>query len=124
MLWNFLAFFLVITHLVFVAFALVGGVAVLRWPRLAWIHLPAVAWGAWVQFAHRICPLTPLENWLRVRAGEAAYSSGFIEHYVAPVLYPSRMGSGLQVLLGGLLIAVNVCAYAVVWRRHRRRRAF
>lgn len=107
----------VVLHLLFVAFVVCGGVLVLRWPRIAWAHLPAAAWGAWVEFAGWICPLTPLEIWLRRRGGEAAYSSSFVEQYLLPVLYPPTLSRESQWLLGGVVILVNALVYAVVLRQ-------
>lgn len=120
MTWRLLADFVVIVHLAFVLFALLGGLFVLRWPRMAWLHLPVVAWGAYVEFSGTLCPLTPLENWLRRQGGEPGYSTGFIEHYVVPVLYPAELSRDLQLILGGIVIAVNVFVYSVVWMRRRR----
>jgi hypothetical protein len=110
----------VVVHLAFVVFVVVGGLLVLRWPRLAWIHVPAAAWGAWIEFAGWICPLTPFENWLRERSGDASYSAGFIEQYVVPTLYPELLSRGLQWMLGSLVIVVNAVVYLFVWRNGRR----
>jgi hypothetical protein len=107
----------VIVHLAFVVFVVCGGLLALRWPRAAWVHLPAAAWGAWIEFAGWICPLTPLENWLRGRAGGAVYASSFVEHYLSPVLYPSALSRDLQWLLGGVVLLVNAAVYAIVIRR-------
>jgi uncharacterized protein DUF2784 len=107
----------VILHFTFVLFVVLGGLLVLRWRRVAYLHLPAVIWGAWIEFTGRICPLTPLENSLRARAGEAGYSGGFIEHYLLPVLYPSDLTRTIQIVLGALVIAVNLSIYAYLLRR-------
>jgi hypothetical protein len=110
-------------HAAFVLFVVGGGLLVLRWPRIAWLHLPAAAWGAWVELAGWICPLTPLENWLRGEGGGAAYMSGFIEHYVIPVLYPAALTRPVQWVLGGLVVLVNAVVYTAVYRRHGARKA-
>lgn len=120
MVFRLLADATVVVHLGFVLFVVLGGLLALRWPRAAWVHLPAAAWGAWIEFAGWICPLTPLENWLRLRGGEPAYASSFVEHYVVPVLYPASLSRELQWMLGILVIAVNAAVYVIVWRRHRR----
>jgi hypothetical protein len=109
----------VVLHLMFVAFVVCGGLLVLRWRRVAWFHVPAAAWGAWVEFAGWICPLTPLENWLRVRGGSSAYTTGFVERYLLPVLYPESLSRDVQWVLGGLVIVVNAVVYAVVIRSRR-----
>lgn len=120
MMYQFLADATVVLHLVFVAFVIVGGLLALRWPRAAWLHLPAAAWGAWVELAGWICPLTPLENWLRVRGGAAAYSTGFVERYLLPVLYPDSLSRDIQCALGLLVILLNGIVYAVVMlSRHK-----
>ena len=107
----------VVLHLAFVLFVVLGGVLVARWPRVAWVHLPAAAWGAWVEFAGRVCPLTPLENWLRQQGGGPAYTATFIEHYLVPVLYPPSLSRELQWGLGGLVLVVNAAVYLFVLRR-------
>jgi len=112
---------IVVLHALFVVFAFAGGVLVLRWPRIAILHVPAAAWAAWVELSGTICPLTPLENeWRRV-AGGARYEGGFIEHYVVPVLYPSGLTPRVQLALGLLLIVANVAIYGFAWRRASRR---
>jgi len=107
----------VVAHLVFVAFAVGGGLLALRWPRVAWVHAPAAAWAAFIEFSGRICPLTPLENALRRRAGLDDYTGDFIAAYVFPVLYPSGLTRRAQIGLGLVVVAVNVAAYWVVLRR-------
>lgn len=114
MLFRFLADATVVFHLLFVAFVICGGVLVMRWPRVAWVHLPAAAWGAWVELAGWICPLTPLENWLRMQGGSDTYSSGFVERYLLPVLYPESLSRDVQWTLGLLVILLNGIIYAVV----------
>ena len=109
----------VLLHLLFIAFALAGGALVLWRLRIAWLHLPAVAWAAYVEFTATICPLTPLENALRRRAGAAGYDGGFIEHYLIPVIYPAGLTPSIQVAIGGLVVALNVAFYAAAWKRHR-----
>lgn len=108
---------MVLIHFAFVAFVVLGGFLVLRWPRIAWIHLPAAAWGAWIEFAGWICPLTPLEVRLRRLGGEAGYPGGFVEHYILPVLYPAGLTREVQIGLGLLVLVLNVVVYSVVWRR-------
>jgi hypothetical protein len=120
MLFRVLADVAVVLHVGFVLFVVVGGVLVMRWPRVAWVHLPAAAWGAWVEFAGWVCPLTPLENALRTRGGEAAYTSSFVEQYLMPILYPAVLSRELQYVLGALVLIVNALVYAFVLRRRLR----
>lgn len=110
---------LVVLHLLFVVFVAVGGLLVLRWPGVAWAHLPAVLWGAGIELAGGICPLTPLEQELRRRAGQAAYRGDFVSHYVLPVLYPAGLTREAQLGLGALVILVNLAIYAAALRRRR-----
>jgi len=118
---TFLADLLVLAHLLFVAFVMAGGILLIRWPRLIWLHLPAAIWGAYIELAGGICPLTPLENHLRVQAGQDGYSGGFVDHYLLPILYPANLTLPVQQVLGGLVILVNLAIYAwVFWLRHKR----
>lgn len=107
----------VLIHFGFILFVVFGGLLVLRWPRVAWVHLPAAAWGAGIELLGVICPLTPLEKALHRTAGEAGYEGGFIGQYLVPVIYPPGLTYGVQLALGLLVIAVNVGVYAIVRRR-------
>jgi hypothetical protein len=114
---------IVLLHLAFVVFVVAGGLLVARWPRLAWAHVPAVIWGAAIEFAGGICPLTPLENALRRRGGAAGYAGGFVEHTIVPVLYPAALGREAQWGLGAGVLLVNAAVYGgVIVRRLRARR--
>ena len=112
----------VVVHLLFVFFVVAGGLLLLRWPGLIWLHLPAVAWGVYIEFSSGICPLTPLENQLRLEAGHDAYSGGFVEHYLLPILYPENLTPGVQQVLGTLVFLVNLAIYAWVFRVLQQRR--
>ena len=122
MLFKLLADTVAFIHLLFVAFAVAGGLLALRWRWLPWLHLPALAWGATVELSGWICPLTPLENWLRAAGGAAGYSGGFVDHYLLPLLYPASLERGTQLVLGLALLAINAVAYSLVWRRRARSR--
>lgn len=87
---------------------------------MAWLHLPAVLWGAWIEFSGGICPLTPLENWLRTRGAQAGYEGGFVEHYLLTALYPEGLTREVQWVLGALVLAVNGVMYWLIWRRKTR----
>ncbi len=123
MFYRALADAVVVLHFGFVLFVVLGGLFALRWPRVAWFHLPTAVWGAGIEFLGGICPLTPLEIRLRRLGGEAGYAGGFVEHYVLPVLYPEALTRDVQYLLGGIVIGLNVLIYAIVLRRLRARRA-
>jgi len=109
-------------HFLIIIFALFGSFLILRWPKMIWLHLPALAWGAYIELSGNICPLTPLENHFRELAGEGAYYGGFITHYLGPIIYPANLTRGGQYLALAILVAFNLAGYGLVWRRHRRRR--
>jgi len=112
-----------ILHGLFVAFVIFGGLLALWRPRLAWLHLPALAWGATVIAMGWICPLTPLENQLRALAGQGTYDGGFIQHYLWPLIYPPGITRGMQVALAAVLAGGNAAVYLALWRRCKKARA-
>ena len=123
MLAELLADLLVLIHLAFILFVVLGGLLVLRWPRIAFIHLPAALWGALIEFGNWICPLTPLEQKLRQSAGEGVYSGSFVEQYVLPLIYPSGLTREVQIGLGLLVLLLNFLIYAcLLWKWKKRRR--
>jgi hypothetical protein len=106
-------------HLAFVLFVVLGGFLVLRRPKLAWLHVPAALWGALIEFVGWICPLTPLEVALRQAAGSAGYSGDFLEHYLVAVMYPEGLTREVQFALGAVVVVLNAAIYAAVLRRAR-----
>lgn len=118
-----LADLVVVLHFTFVLFVIFGGLLVLRWPRLAYLHLPVAVYGALIEFFGWVCPLTPLEKRLRESAGLEGYEGGFVEHYILPVLYPSGLTRGVQLVLGSLVIGMNLAIYGVIASRRRKRPA-
>ncbi|MHB8987208.1 MAG: DUF2784 domain-containing protein [Desulfobulbia bacterium] len=122
MIYRIAADCVLLLHLAFTLFAVLGGLLVLRRPSLLWLHLGAVFWGVAIELADWICPLTPLENFLRERGGEAGYAGGFIEHYIGLILYPENLTIELRYLLGLGLVAVNLLIYGYIfWIRRRRK---
>ena len=119
MAYRLLADATVALHAAFIVFVVAGGLLVSRNARWALLHLPAVAWVAWLEFTGAICPLTPLENALRARAGGDGYAGGFIDHYLVPVIYPAGLTPGIQVALGAALLVGNAWLYWRAWRRRR-----
>jgi hypothetical protein len=117
---TFLADVLVVLHFAFVLFVVAGGLLVLRWPKMAWVHLPAAAWGAIVEITGWICPLTPLENWLRRRGGLDVYAGDFVARYIAPTLYPEGLTRESQLLMGAVVVVLNAAIYTIVLRRRPR----
>ena len=111
----------VFVHLFFVLFVAAGAVFSLKWPRVMWVHLPAVAWGAYIEFSGGICPLTPLENALRGRAGLDYYSGDFVARYLFPVLYPGGLTREAQMAIGLVVLAVNLGLYTFVYMRRASR---
>jgi hypothetical protein len=115
--YGLLADLVVLIHLVFVLFVLFGGLLILRWRRLSWVHLPAAAWGALVEFGGWVCPLTPLENHLRELGGDNGYRSDFVAQYLLPTLYPENLTRDAQVLFGAGVLVVNAVVYGYLYRR-------
>ena len=118
MTYRILAELVLVLHFCFVLFVVLGGVLVLRWRPLLWLHLPAVAWGVLVQCFLLTCPLTLVENWLRRLGGGAGYAGGFVEHYISAILY-ADVGRQFQITLGLLLLALNLAVYSYVVPRRR-----
>jgi len=112
---------LVLVHLVFILFVLFGAWLVLRWRRLAWLHVPAFLWGAAIEFLGAVCPLTPLELRFRQIAGETPYSGGFVNHYIMPLIYPAGLTPSIQLWLGVFVVVLNAAIYGYVMVRARRR---
>ena len=113
----------VLLHFAFVVFVVCGGFLVLRWPRLAWLHLPAAVWGVLIELCGWVCPLTPLEQYLRRLASRPPYAGGFVEHYILPILYPAELTRSLQLGMGAAVLLLNGVIYVLVYRHWRRRRS-
>src|SRR5687767_14394375 len=111
-----------VVHFLFVVFVVLGGFAALRWRRLASVHVPVALYGAAIEFLGFICPLTPLEVWLRRQGGEAGYEGGFIEHYIMAALYPTGLTREIQLALGVGVLLLNAIVYAIVLKRYKPRR--
>ena len=122
MLWRLLADGVLVLHLVFIGFAVLGGLWTWYWRPAMLLHLPALAWAAWVEFQGWICPLTPLENRLRAAGGAAGYEGSFIEQYLLPLIYPAAPTPSIQLLLGSILVAFNAIVYLLGFMRKRKRR--
>ena len=110
---------IVISHLLYILFVLFGALLLLRWPRLVWLHIPAVIWGILVEFMGWYCPLTPWENDLRRMGGATVYEGDFIAEYLLPLIYPAELTRELQILFGALVILLNVIIYGIVWYRRK-----
>jgi len=103
-----LANLILVFHFVFVVFSLLGAFLVL-WKRwLAWLHVPSVLWSSLVNLLSHVCPLTPLENRFRRLAGQAGYEGGFIQHYIAPLVYPGGMPRRMELVAGYSVLVWNV----------------
>lgn len=111
----------VLLHFAFIAFVVLGGLLAFRFPALVYAHIPAVVWGALIEFWGGICPLTPLENWLRRRGGSDGYAGGFIDHYLVPLIYPSGLTRDYQLALGLFVVAINAVVYGALLLRRRSR---
>jgi len=119
MLYRHLADLVLVLHFAFVLFAVLGALLVLRWQRLAWIHVPLALWAVIVELAGWMCPLTPLEHWLRLKGGISVQKLGFVEQYLLPLLYPTPLTRGFQMILGAVVLGINLLMYAWVLRRSR-----
>lgn len=119
MIFRVLAELVLVLHFAFVVFVVSGGFLALRWRWLAWLHVPTAVWGVWIEIANGICPLTPLENWLRTKAGGTGYHEGFVEHYLLATLYPDGLTRTTQFVLAAIVLAANVVAYVLFFRRTR-----
>jgi hypothetical protein len=122
-LYRTLADVVAILHLVFILFVIFGALFVLKWIRTAWLHVPVVAWAALIEFNRWICPLTPLESWLRMQAGGTGYTTSFTERYIFPVVYPAELTYRIQIILGLMVLVINVTLYAWIFRRRIRGRS-
>ena len=111
MIYRLFADFVVLIHLAFILFATLGGLLVLKYPRSALLHLPALLWAVLISLAGWVCPLTPLENWLRERGGAVGYDTSFIEHYILPIIYPGELTRRVQIFLGLLVLIINLGIY-------------
>ncbi len=109
-----------VMHLAFILFVVAGALLALRYAWLIWLHIPAAIWGTWVELANRLCPLTIVENALRLRAGQSGYDESFIEHYLLPVIYPAGLTRSMQFWLAGILVTINLVLYTV-WLLQRRK---
>ena len=121
-MWNALAADgVMLFHFGFIAFALAGSFLILRWSKVIFLHIPALAWGVWIEASGNLCPLTPLENHFRDLAGQSTYGEGFITHYLGPIIYPAGLTRTAQFMIMGVLIAVNLIGYGLVIRKQGRR---
>ena len=122
MVFQLLADMVLGAHFLFVVFAMLGALLLIRWPWVIWGHLPAVGWAAWIEFSGKICPLTPLENALRIRGGGSGYAGDFVGHYILGLLYPDGLTRRIQIVLGALLLVINLAIYGYVflWRKNKR----
>lgn len=112
--YQILADIVVLIHFSFIVFVILGGFLVLRWRWLVWVHILAALWGALIEFAGWICPLTPLENQFRMKSGEMGYQSGFIEHYIIPIIYPEDLTRTIQIILGLFVLIINMGIYGLM----------
>jgi len=120
--WSILADALLVLHAAFIAWVALGAAVVWRRPRAAWLHLPALAWALWVEATAGLCPLTPLEQGLRLRAGERGYTGSFVDHYLGALIYPQGLTPAAQLRIALVLAAYNIVLYGLMLRRARQRR--
>lgn len=116
MIWRILADLVLLLHIAFIIFVIIGGFFARRWHWIPWLHLPAAAWGIAIEFGGWICPLTHLENWLRQAGGETGYAASCIEHYFMPIVYPAGLTPEIQIALALGVFLINIIAYSLVYR--------
>lgn len=116
MAYNAAATTIAILHFAFILFVFLGGFLVLRWPKLMWLHIPAAVWGVLIEFAGWWCPLTKWENYFIKAAGRAGYETGFVNHYIMPIIYPSGLTRGLEIAIGIFVLVLNLAIYVRVFR--------
>ena len=116
MIYRALADLVALTHLAFILCVVLGGLLLLKWPKLMWLHLPAAIWGVLIEFAGWFCPLTKLENALLRKAGEQGYQGGFVSHYIFALIYPNGLTRGTEIVLGLIVLVVNIAVYVKVLR--------
>ena len=122
MLYKLAADSLVLIHFGFIMFVVLGGLLVLSWPKIAWAHIPAAMWGVWIEFTHGVCPLTPLEQSLRLRAGSTSYEGSFINHYIIPIIYPPGFSPQIAQIFGFVLLVFTISIYSFAIYRKRKPR--
>ena len=118
-LYLWLSNLLIIAHLIFIVFVLLGGLLVLHWPKLIWLHVPAIVWGFLVELYGWLCPLTDWENYFRERAGKLVYEGDFIGEYLIPLIYPTNLTREMQYTFAAVVVVVNTIIYFFIWRRRR-----
>ena len=120
MFFRFAADAVLLAHLVFIVFAVLGATLATRWRWIVAVHIPAATWGFFVELTGRVCPLTYLENYLRIKAGQSGYTESFIEHYLLAIIYPAGLTWEIQLLLACVVVAINVAIYGwLLLRQHR-----
>lgn len=121
--YSILADIVVLAHALFILFVVSGGLFALKWPKIAYGHIPAALWGVYIEFTGRICPLTPLEIKWRLAAGQEAYQGDFVGRYLLPIIYPADLTRDIQVTLGAVVLILNIGVYSwlMLKRRHRKR---
>jgi Protein of Unknown function (DUF2784). len=119
MLFRLAADAVLLAHLAFILFALLGAAIAAWWRWILVIHLPAAVWGFFVELTGRICPLTYLENYLRIKAGQSGYTESFVEHYLLAIIYPAGLTREIQFALAGVVIVVNIAIYGWLFVRKR-----
>lgn len=105
---------IVLSHLTFIGFVAFGGLLAVKWRWLAWLHIPCLLWGVLIAFGGWICPLTPMEQRLRIMAGEGVYRGSFIDHYITPLIYPEGLTRPVQIILGMIVLALNLMVYGTM----------
>ena len=113
------AILVLLLHFSFILFVIFGAILILKFKKIIYVHIPAVAWGAYIELSHSICPLTHLENYFLKKAGKDQYSVDFIENYIFKIIYPPALNYEIQTYLGVILIFVNLLIYYYIVKKIR-----
>ncbi len=119
MLYRLAAESVLLLHLAFIVFVILGAAVAARWHWLVFVHVPAAIWGVFIELTGRVCPLTYAENYLRVKSGDSGYKESFIEHYLPAIIYPAGLTREAQFVLAAVVVVINVAIYGWLFYRHR-----
>ena len=119
-MYEFFANLTLVAHLIFILFVVFGGLIFFIFPKIIYMHLPALLWGIYIEFTNSVCPLTYLENWFLYKGELSTYSNDFINNYLFPIIYPESLTAEIQIYLGMLLIIINILIYGLIYKNFKR----
>ena len=119
-MYEFFANLTLIAHLIFILFVVIGGLIFFIFPKIIYMHLPALSWGIYIELTNSVCPLTYLENWFLYKGEFTPYSNNFINNYLIPIIYPEGLTNEIQIYLGISLIVINILIYGLIYKNFKR----